>query len=58
LLEDCVGMTGLSRTRIYLWHKNVVAMPDREITGGFFIKYVDVLPVGESARPADLEPGA
>jgi ABC-type transport system substrate-binding protein len=57
LLEDCVGMTGLSRNRIYLWHKNVVFLPDREITGGFSWKYVDVLPKGESARPPDLEPG-
>jgi len=54
LLQDCVGMTGLSRTRTYLWHKNVVGLPDREITGGFWIKFVDVLPKGESARPADL----
>ncbi|GJQ56839.1 MAG: hypothetical protein HKUEN07_34080 [Rhodocyclaceae bacterium] len=52
----CVAITGLSRKRIYLWHKNVVALPDREIVGGFFLRYVDVLPEGESARPADLEP--
>jgi hypothetical protein len=56
LLDDCIGMTGLSRTNILLWHKNVVALPDREITGGFFYKYVDVLPEGQSARPPDLEP--
>lgn len=56
VIDDCVGMTGLARNRIYLWHKNVVAVPDREIVGGFFLKYVDVLPPGESARPADLEP--
>ena len=49
-------MTGISRTRIMLWHKNVVAYPDRAITGGFWFKYVDVLPAGESARPPDLEP--
>ncbi len=55
LIEDCVGMTGLSRNRIYLWHKNVVALPDRDIVGGFFLRYVDVLPPGESARPPDLE---
>jgi ABC-type transport system substrate-binding protein len=58
LLDDCIGMTGLSRTSILLWHKNVVALPDREITGGFFYRYVDVLPEGESARPPDLEPAA
>jgi oligopeptide transport system substrate-binding protein len=54
LLDDCIGMTGLSRTVIQLWHRNVVAMPDRDIAAGYFLKYVDVLPAGESARPADL----
>lgn len=44
VIDDCVAMTGLSRTRIYLWHKNVIAVPDREIVGGFFLKYVDILP--------------
>ncbi len=45
VIDDCVAITGLSRTRIYLWHKNVIAVPDREIVGGFFLKYVDVEPV-------------
>lgn len=53
VIDDCVGMTGLARNRIYLWHDNVVAVPDREIVGGYWLKYVDVLPAGESARPAD-----
>ena len=34
VIDDCVAITGLSRTRIYLWHKNVIAIPDREILGG------------------------
>lgn len=55
LIDDCVGMMSLSRNRIYLWHRNVVAVPDREIVGGFSLRYVDVLPPGESARPAGLE---
>ena len=42
LIDDCIAMTGMSRTRIYLWHKNVIAMPDREIVGGFFLKFVDI----------------
>jgi len=58
VIDDCVGMSGLARNRIYLWHKNVVAMPDREIVGGFWLKYVEVLPRGESARPPDLEDAA
>jgi oligopeptide transport system substrate-binding protein len=42
LIDDCVAITGLARTRIYLWHKDVIAFPDREIVGGFFLKYVDI----------------
>ncbi|MDP6674571.1 MAG: ABC transporter substrate-binding protein [Gammaproteobacteria bacterium] len=42
LIDDCISITGLARTRIYLWHKNVIAIPDREIVGGFFMKYVDI----------------
>ena len=42
VIDDCVAITGLSRTRIMLWHKDVIAIPDREIVGGFFLKYVDI----------------
>jgi hypothetical protein len=44
----------LSRTRIYLWHKDVIAVPDREMLGGFWLKYVDVLPpkAAGAASPA------
>jgi ABC-type transport system substrate-binding protein len=44
VIDDCVAITGLSRTRIYLWHKDVIAVPDREILGGFWLRYADVLP--------------
>jgi ABC-type transport system substrate-binding protein len=43
VVDDCLTATGISRTRVHLWHKDVVAYPDREIVGGFFLKYVDVL---------------
>jgi ABC-type transport system substrate-binding protein len=52
LIDDCVGIMALSRTRIMMWHKDVIAMPDREIVGGFFMKYVDI-DKGES--PASQE---
>ncbi len=42
VIDECLTATGLSRTRIHLWHKDVIALPDREIVGGFFLKYVDV----------------
>ena len=42
VLDDCVTMSGLSRNRIYLWHKDVIGLPDREILGGFWLRYVDI----------------
>jgi oligopeptide transport system substrate-binding protein len=42
VIDDCVAITGLARTRILLWHKDVIGFPDREIVGGFWLKYVDV----------------
>jgi ABC-type transport system substrate-binding protein len=42
LINDCVTISGLARTRIYLWHKDVIAMPDREIVGGFYLRFVDI----------------
>jgi ABC-type transport system substrate-binding protein len=49
LIDDCVSITGLARTRIYLWHKDVIAIPDREIVGGFFLRYVDIADTGQPA---------
>ena len=45
IIDDCAAITGLTRTRITLWHKNVIAVPDRDIVSGFFLKYVDIEPV-------------
>lgn len=41
VIDDCVSISGLSRNRVMMWHKNVVSYPDRQIVGGFHIKYVD-----------------
>ncbi|MGJ8663449.1 MAG: ABC transporter substrate-binding protein [Marinicella sp.] len=42
VIDDCVVISGLSRNKIHLWHKNVTSFPDREIVGGFHLRYVDV----------------
>ncbi|WP_395374448.1 ABC transporter substrate-binding protein [Marinicella sp. W31] len=42
IIDDCVVISGLSRKRIFLWHKNVIMFPDREILGGAFLRYVDI----------------
>ena len=43
VLDECVTLSGLSRRRIMLWHKDFVTYPDRQIVGGFHLKYVDKL---------------
>jgi ABC-type transport system substrate-binding protein len=42
LIDDCVTISGMSRVQIMLWHKDVIAMPDSSIVGGFFLRYVDI----------------
>jgi ABC-type transport system substrate-binding protein len=46
MIDDCVAITGLSRVGITLWHRNVIALPDRNFVGGRFMYYVDVLEPG------------
>jgi oligopeptide transport system substrate-binding protein len=53
LIDDCAVMTGLSRVQVLLWHKDVVALPDRGILGGFFLRYVDV--AGKRVSDTNLE---
>ena len=48
MIEDCVSNTGLSRDRIMMWHKNVISYADRQIVGGFHLRFVDVLPKEEN----------
>ena len=43
VIDDCVAISGLSRTRIHLWHKDVIMVPDREILGGYFMRFVDLV---------------
>ncbi len=49
LIADCAVISGLSRNRIYLWHKDVIGLPDEEILGGFWLRFVDLRPVSALA---------
>ncbi|MDX1625982.1 MAG: ABC transporter substrate-binding protein [Wenzhouxiangellaceae bacterium] len=42
VIDDCVAISGLSRTRVHLWDRDVRMLPDREILGGHFLRFVDV----------------
>ena len=43
VLDECTTLSGLSRLRFMLWHKDVITYPDRQIVGGFHLKYIDKL---------------
>lgn len=58
VIDDCVAITGLARTRIYLSHKDVIGVPDREILGGFWLKYVDVMPAQVSGASSQAAKGS
>ena len=41
-IDDCVSITGISRTLVLIWSKDVAMLPDRGFVGGFFFRFVDV----------------
>jgi len=57
LIDDCVAVTGLSRTRIAVWHREVLMYPSANIVGGFFLPFVALAGdngILERAEPAQL----
>ncbi|MFW5816633.1 MAG: ABC transporter substrate-binding protein [Wenzhouxiangella sp.] len=42
VVDDCVVIGSLTRTRVHLWHPRVRMLPDREVLSGFFLRFVDV----------------
>jgi len=42
VIDDCVIIGSLTRTRLHLWQPRVRMLPDREVLGGFFLRFVDV----------------
>ena len=42
VIDSCVAMSGLSRTNLLMWHRNVIGYLDRNIVGGFWLRYVDI----------------
>jgi ABC-type transport system substrate-binding protein len=46
IVDECVSMTGLSRTFVFLWDKRMRMYPDRSFVSGYFNRFV--APVAES----------
>ncbi len=42
LMNDCVSITGIARTLLFLWDKKVIMKPDRSFLGGYFLRFVDL----------------
>lgn len=43
VIDDCVAISGISRTLVMMWNRNVVMLPDREFVGGYFFRFVSVM---------------
>lgn len=48
IIDDCVGIMALSRQSIFLWHKDVIGEPDRDVLGGYWLRFVDVATQGNA----------
>ena len=55
IVDDCATISGISRTLILLWNRELTMLPDRSFVGGFFFRFVDVGNEGQSA--AGIEAG-
>lgn len=42
VIDDCAFIGSLSRTRLHLWHRHMKMLPDREMLGGYFLRFVGV----------------
>jgi len=42
VMEDCAAISGISRTLILLWNRDVTMLPDRSFVGGSYVRFVRV----------------
>jgi oligopeptide transport system substrate-binding protein len=41
VIDDCATISGISRTLILLWRREIAMLPDRSFLGGYFFRFVD-----------------
>jgi ABC-type transport system substrate-binding protein len=41
VIDDCVTISGISRTLILLWKRQAAMLPDRSFVGGYFFRFAD-----------------
>jgi ABC-type transport system substrate-binding protein len=49
IVDDCATISGISRTLILLWDRELTMLPDRSFVGGYFFRFVDA---GNEEGPA------
>lgn len=42
MMSECPSITGISRTMVFLWDKDMYMLPDRSFLGGQFMRFVDM----------------
>lgn len=42
VIDDCIGMMSLTRQTVFLYHDDVIGLPDRDVLGGFWLRFVDI----------------
>jgi ABC-type transport system substrate-binding protein len=42
LMDDCASITGISRTLLFMWDKEIIMKPDRSFLGGYFMRFVEL----------------
>ena len=57
LIADCVTIAALSRTRIPVWHRDVIMYPAGGMVGGFYYPFIALADGNGGVRHA-REPGA
>lgn len=50
LIDDCATISGISRTLILLWNRDLAMLPDRSFVGGFYFRFVDAAQDGAGAN--------
>ncbi|GAB4183475.1 MAG: ABC transporter substrate-binding protein [Wenzhouxiangellaceae bacterium] len=40
VVDDCVSITGISRTLLLMWNQRAILLPDRSFVSGFSLRYV------------------
>ena len=53
LIDDCATISGLSRTLILLWNRDLALLPDRSFVGGFYFRFVG--PALTDGTPGETE---